>query len=76
MFEDLEMIGDTTVASPVLYLVYDPRVARVARCEAVLNWLREAFDPDTNPWFQSDFVHPREFGPIGPAGSMRFTPPP
>ncbi|MBI3439115.1 MAG: LysR family transcriptional regulator [Proteobacteria bacterium] len=75
MFEDLEMIGDATVASPVLYLVYDPRVARVARCEAVLNWLREAFDPATNPWFQSDFVHPREFGPVGPAGRLQFTPP-
>jgi DNA-binding transcriptional LysR family regulator len=75
MFADLEMIGDTSVASPVLYLVYDPRVARVARCEAVLSWLRSVFDPATNPWFQSDFVHPREFGSSNRAGRLQFTPP-
>ena len=75
MFDDLAVIGDTSVASPVLYLVYDPRVARVARCEAVLSWLRSAFDPATNPWFQSDFVHPREFGLSNRAGRLRFTPP-
>jgi DNA-binding transcriptional LysR family regulator len=75
MFEDLQTIGETSVAAPVLYLVYDPRVARVARCEAVLTWLREAFDPATNPWFQSDFVHPREFAVNNHAGRLRFTPP-
>lgn len=75
MFDGLEMIGDMSVASPVLYLVYDPRVARVARCEAVLSWLRGVFNPATNPWFQSDFVHPRDFRSDGRAGRLQFTPP-
>jgi DNA-binding transcriptional LysR family regulator len=75
MFDDIQTIGETSVAAPVLYLVYDPRVARVARCEAVLSWMRNAFDPATNPWFQSDFVHPREFGPSNRAGRLQFTPP-
>jgi DNA-binding transcriptional LysR family regulator len=30
----------------------------VAECKA---WLKEIFSPDTNPWFRSDFVHPRDF---------------
>lgn len=75
VFEDVEVIGETAVASPILYLVYDPRTARVARCEAVLGWLRQAFDPLANPWFQTDFVHPREFEPGAGAGKIAFVPP-
>lgn len=73
MFDGVEAISDMAVASPILYLVYDPRTARVARCEAVLKWLRDVFNPAENPWFQADFVHPRDFKP---AGRLSFTPPP
>ena len=75
-FEGLVMLGETPAASPVLYLVHSPRVARVARASEVLDWLKDVFDGDTNAWFQQDFVHPREFAMCGSAGRFAFAPPP
>ncbi len=72
MFKDFVMIGRTAAASPMLYLVYDPRVARVARCEVVLRWIRQMFSADANPWFQSEFVHPDDFGGARPGGILSF----
>jgi hypothetical protein len=55
------MLGEEPAASPKLYLVYDPAIARVARAKNVLEWLKDIFAPATNPWFAEEFVHPREF---------------
>lgn len=74
-FEGLVMLGDRPVASPVLYLVYDPRIARVARAARVLDWLKEIFSAESNPWFQVDFVHPREFSMHPSAGLLKFEAP-
>jgi len=72
MFKDFVMIGRAAAASPILYLVYDPRVARVARCEVALRWIRQMFAAETNPWFQPDFVHPDDFGDAKPSGILGF----
>ena len=66
------MLGRTAAASPILYLVYDPRVARVARCEVVLRWIRQMFSAESNPWFQPEFVHPDDFGGALPSGTLSF----
>ncbi len=72
MFKDFVMLGRTPAASPILYLVYDPRVARVARCEVVLRWIRQMFSADANPWFQPEFVHAEDFGDAVPSGILSF----
>jgi DNA-binding transcriptional LysR family regulator len=71
----LTMIGEAPAASPMIYLVYDPKIARVERARKLIEWLKEVFDPRTNPWFRSDFVHPREFAMRGAIGRLDFTPP-
>lgn len=74
-YEGLEMIGDQPSASPVLYLAYDPKLARVSRVMVLINWLKSIFDPKSQPWFEQDFVHPREFAMCGDAGRLSVEPP-
>ena len=74
-FEGLVMLGDKPAASPVLYLVYDPRISRVARVARVIHWLKSIFDAESYVWFQDDFVHPREFAMAPGAGRLCFDPP-
>lgn len=74
-YENIVMIGEEVTASPVLYLAYDPRLARVARAAAVIEWLKSMFTPTGQPWFQADFVHPRDFALAPGAGRLRVEPP-
>jgi DNA-binding transcriptional LysR family regulator len=74
-YEDVVMLGDAPAASPKLYLVYDQRLTRVARAAKVLAWLQEIFDPASQPWFQTDFVHPRQFAMAQGAGRLSVDPP-
>lgn len=69
------MLGEAPAASPKLYLVYDPNVARIARARAVIDWLKETFAGDANPWFGEEFVHPREFALSPGAGRLGYEPP-
>lgn len=62
---DLVMLGELPIASPKLLLVHRVDVGRIARVKRVIDWLKATFDPDDNPWFRSDFVHPREFDSPG-----------
>lgn len=74
-YEGLVMIGEEPTASPMLYLVHDPRLGRVARAAEVLAWLKAMFEPARQPWFHPDFVHPREFAMRGDAGRLSVDPP-
>lgn len=69
-YEGLVMIGEQATAAPTLYLVYDPRLSRVARAAKVIEWLKAMFSTENQPWFQPDFVHPREFAMCGRAGRL------
>jgi len=69
------MLGENPAASPKLYLVYDPAIARVARAERVLEWLKGIFSPTANPWFSDEFIHPREFKMYPGAGVLAYQPP-
>ena len=72
---NIVMLGEAPAASPKLYLVYDPAIARVARASRGLEWLRDIFAPAANPWFGEDFIHPREFASHSGAGKFIYHPP-
>jgi len=42
--------------SPI-YLTFHPKVRDSARVRAVIDWIRDLFDPETRPWFREAF-HP------------------
>lgn len=72
---NIVMLGEEPAASPKLYLVYDPAVARVARARSVLDWLKDAFAPADNPWFAETFIHPREFAMRPGVGRLSYEAP-
>lgn len=72
---NIAMLGEAPAASPKLYLVYDPAIARVARAKSVLDWLKDIFAPADNPWFAEEFVHPREFAMQSGAGKLSYEAP-
>lgn len=72
---NIVMLGEEPAASPRLYLVYDPALARIARARSVLEWIKEIFDPAANPWFAEEFIHPREFAMQPGTGKLGYQPP-
>lgn len=74
-FDGLVPLTEEPAASPVLYLVYDPRLSEVSRAALVIAWIKRLFDPLTHPYFATDFVHPRDFHFGGDAGCLKFDPP-
>lgn len=62
---DLVMLSEAPIASPKLLLAYRVEVGRIARVKRVIDWIKSVFDPTDNPWFRSEFIHPREFEPPG-----------
>jgi len=72
---NITMLGEEPAASPKLYLVYDPAIARVARAKSVLEWLKDMFATANNPWFADEFVHPREFAVHPGAGKLSYDAP-
>ena len=72
---NITMLGAEPSASPQLYLVYDPAIARVARAKSVIDWLKDTFAPANNPWFAQEFIHPREFAMRQGAGILSYEAP-
>ena len=58
---DLVVLDAPPVASPKLWMTYHLDVARSARIRRVTEWIKSVFDPRSNPWFRTEFVHPSEF---------------
>ena len=44
-----------------IWLSYHPDAGKAARVRRMIDWTVEAFDPQANPWFRDDFVHPSQF---------------
>jgi DNA-binding transcriptional LysR family regulator len=44
-----------------IWLVYHPQAIELPRVRAMCDWLIEAFNPEHNPWFRDEFVHPHRF---------------
>jgi DNA-binding transcriptional LysR family regulator len=53
-----------------IWLSYHPDAGKLARVRRMIDWAIEAFDPQNNPWFRDEFIHPREFEKYGPLGSV------
>jgi DNA-binding transcriptional LysR family regulator len=58
---DLEMLLDKPAAKLRLFLVHHRDIARMARVRRLIEWVKSIFDPNENPWFQDEFIHPNEF---------------
>jgi DNA-binding transcriptional LysR family regulator len=46
------------LASLKFWLVYTERARDLDRCQPVLEWLRDCFNPSRHPWFRESFVAP------------------
>jgi DNA-binding transcriptional LysR family regulator len=44
-----------------IWLSYHPDAGKLARVRRMIDWAIEVFDPQNNPWFRDDFVHPTDF---------------
>src|SRR5207302_942412 len=51
-----------------IWLSYHPDSGKLARVRRMIEWAIEVFDPQNNPWFRDDFVHPSEFENYRSAG--------
>ena len=58
--QELVML-DMPVTSHQLWLVRHRDVGKSARIRQVENWLRQIFDPRSQPWYRAEFIHPRDF---------------
>lgn len=54
-----------------IWLSYHPDAGKLARVRRMIDWTIEVFDPQNNPWFRDEFVHPRDFGKFQPAYSQK-----
>lgn len=46
-----------------VFYYFHPEARNCPVVRAGVEWLKQCFDPENNPWFRSEFVHPREFRP-------------
>ena len=46
-----------------VFYYFHPEARNCPVIRAGVDWLKECFDPATNPWFRSEFVHPSDFLP-------------
>lgn len=51
-----------------IWLSYHPDAGKLARVRRMIDWTIEAFNPQSNPWFRDDLIHPREFGRFSHSG--------
>jgi DNA-binding transcriptional LysR family regulator len=58
---NLVVLDFDPVAHPVLWLRHRPAAARQGRVKRVIEWVQRVFDPANQPWFRTEFIHPREF---------------
>jgi len=57
----LVMLDLDPAAHLVLWLRYRPGAERQKRVKRVIDWVMRTFDSDRQPWFRSEFIHPRDF---------------
>ena len=44
-----------------LFFYYHPEARDTPAIRSAIAWLRKLFDPEANPWFRAEFVHPSAF---------------
>jgi DNA-binding transcriptional LysR family regulator len=68
---DLVMLDIPPLAPAKLWLTYHREIVRLARVRLVADWLTSLFDGRTQPWYRSEFVHPRHFQAAGEPTELR-----
>ena len=71
---DIEMLEVGPIASVTLWMYVRRDVEKSARVRRVAEWLQQAFDGRTHPWFRTEFVHPSRFGDAIQAAKPRLVP--
>ena len=46
-----------------VFYYYHPEARNCPIVKAGVDWLKQCFDPVSNPWFRKEFVHPNDFFP-------------
>lgn len=46
-----------------IFYYYHPEARNCPVVRAGIDWLKQCFEPTTNPWFRTEFVHPNDFHP-------------
>ncbi len=57
----LKLLDFEYKAQAHFWLIYERRLARLARIRSVIEWVCESIDKHTMPWFADAFIHPRDF---------------
>jgi DNA-binding transcriptional LysR family regulator len=71
---DLVMLDLETKAHPLLFLRHSPSAVRKRRVQRVKDWLLDVFEPSRQPWYRSEYIHPKEFRRlVGDQGSPAAT---
>jgi DNA-binding transcriptional LysR family regulator len=52
---------DLPITSHQLWMVRHRDIGKSARIRRFEDWLRQTFDPRTQPWYRAEFIHPSEF---------------
>ena len=60
----LMMLDYGIVYSYHFWLVQSPHAARLDKVKSVSTWLESVFDQTEQPWFQRDYISPRDFSDI------------
>lgn len=50
-----------------IWLSYHKDAGRLARVRRMIDWTIEVFDPQSNPWFRDQLIHPADFHGYGQA---------
>jgi DNA-binding transcriptional LysR family regulator len=58
---DLVMLDLEPMAHPLLFLRHEPAAVRKSRVQRVKDWLLGVFEPAQQPWYQTEYVHPKDF---------------
>ncbi len=61
---ELLMLDYGIMYSYNFWLVRSPHTANMARVNVVADWMADVFSSTQQPWFQQDYIHPKEFSEI------------
>jgi DNA-binding transcriptional LysR family regulator len=71
----LVVLNFDPVTHAVLWLRHRTSAARQGRIKRVIEWIHQVFETTAQPWFRTEYIHPREFGRIAaeaaPAPTLR-----
>ncbi len=64
LYPELLMLDYGILYSYNFWLVRSPHTVRLARVNTVADWMMDVFAADDQPWFDQDYIHPKEYSDI------------